>query len=152
MDPLTISEILQRLGWINGILLVLASLVIGLVSFYLGKKIESIVNIKNKKEEEIREIKRKRYEEFIEVIESILSRNMYIKTEELLKDLNKVYSKMYISVPKEVVRAIKKNIKDKFDANSRKEIYLEIRKDLLGVSDLELDDLCYFEKKSNEED
>jgi len=132
-------DLLKDLNW-------LWSFLGGILAYFITKKIDLNLGSKAKKDEEIREIKRKRYEEFIEAIESILSRKGDIPEEQYFKEWNLVYAKAYITVPDEVLRKIKKETGGFFDANSRKSIYLEIRKDMIGETDLAEDDLCYFGK------
>ena len=123
----------------------------GICAYYITKLIDNKFNIKAKKEEEIREIKRKRYEEFIEIIEKILARKEGISAKQFLDELNLVYSRMFISVPDPIVKIIKKEINEMFDAHKRKKIYLAIRKDLLGRTGIQEDDLCYFSEKAKKE-
>lgn len=112
-----------------------------------SKEAEEIRVIASKKDEEVREVKRKRYEEYITTIESILARKKDLTQEEYLKELNLVYAKMFITAPDGVVKIIKQVTNDPyFDANSRKKIYLEIRKDMIGETNVVEDDLCYFGK------
>jgi len=119
----------------------------GIIAYFITKKIDMNLSSKSKKDEEIREVKRKRYEEYIIAIESILSRKGDIPEEEYLRELNLVYAKMFISAPDEVVKIIKQVTNEPyFDANSRKKIYLEIRKDMIGNTNVEEDELCYFAK------
>ncbi len=120
------------------------TIIVTIVTFLVVKLIETKLLIHKKRKEEIREIRRKKYEEFIETIEKILARKDNIPTKQFLDELNLIYAKMYISAPDEVIRTIKRQINDKFDAGKRKKIYLEIRKDLLGRTNVREDELCYF--------
>lgn len=140
---MNINEVLDFLNKLNW----LWSFLGGIIAYFITKKIDFFLGSKSKKDEEIREIKRKRYEEFIEAIESILSRKGDIPEEEYLKEWNLVYAKMFITVPDNILKKIKEETNNKiFDANSRKSIYLEIRKDMIGDDKIEADDLCYFGK------
>lgn len=144
MDVRDLATLVKELGWpLSGVFL-LTSFLGGILSYCVTRFIDKWIKVATKKEEEIREIKRKMYEEFIEVIEAILARKDSVSTKEFLDSLNVVSAKMFITVPDKIVKVIKKKIKKKFDANSRKEIYLEIRKDMIGRTSVEEDDLCYF--------
>ena len=139
MDLNEVLEFLDKLNW-------LWSFVGGIIAYFITKKIDVGLGSKSKKDEEIREIKRKRYEEFIEAIESILSRKGGLSEDEYFREWNLVYAKAYITIPDSILKSIKKETGGFFDANSRKSIYLEIRKDMIGKTNLQEDDLCYFAK------
>ncbi len=127
--------------------IVVSLITYGVTKFFdnRSKEAEEIRVITSKKDEEVREVKRKRYEEYITTIESILARKKGLTQEEYLKELNLVYAKMFITAPDAVVKIIKQVTNDPyFDANSRKKIYIEIRKDMIGETNVVEDDLCYF--------
>ena len=109
--------------------------------------ITAVLQNQTKIQEEMREIRRKRYEEFISSIESIMSRKDNLSNKELLDSLNTIHAKMYIAVPDSVIKIIKRDLTGNFDAKSRRAIYLEIRRDLLGHTSVTEDDLCYFSEK-----
>ncbi|MEG2100504.1 MAG: hypothetical protein RRY99_03240 [Flavobacterium sp.] len=138
---------MEKIIW-SIIVPIVLSLITILVSKYFenkSKKEEEIRAIASKKDEEIREIKRKRYEEFIGSIESILSIRNDVSNEEYFKELNLVYAKASITFPDVVMRKIKEKTNGYFDANSKKGIYLEIRKDMIGETDLTEEEFCHFE-------
>ena len=69
--------------------------------------------------------------------------------DEYFREWNLVYAKAYITIPDSILKKIKEETDGFFDANSRKSIYLEIRKDMIGKTNLDENDLCYFAKVEN---
>lgn len=58
---------------------------------------------------------------------------------------------MFISAPDEIVKLINSNFSGKFLASNRKEIYYEMRKKLLGKTNLSKDDLLWWSETGNYE-
>ncbi|SRR6266508_3402066 len=144
MDTKIIAELFQQLGFWGTVALLVVSFIGGVISHYVVKFFDTQLERESKTDEEIREIKRKRYEEFVEYIEKLLSRGSDESNKTYFSELNLIYSKMAISVPDEVVKIMTKEFDGYFDAKNRNRIYLAIRKDLLGKSNLDESDLKYW--------
>jgi len=149
MDPKTIAELFNLLGLSGTFIIILFSMIGGAISHAIFKAIDTRFERNSKISEEVREIKRKRYEEFVEYIEKLLSRAHEEPEKEHFDNLNLIYSRMAISVPDDIVKKMTKEFDGYFDARNRNRVYLAIRKDLLGKTDLEEGDLKYWSPGKN---
>lgn len=122
---------------------------IGVLAYIVTKQIDENSKVK----EEIREIQRKRYEEFIDEMESALQKGLEStrdpsKIEDNRKIihsiLNKLTAKMFISAPDEVIKSINGSFSGTFNAEKRRPIYYEMRKKLLGQTNLTKEDLLWW--------
>jgi len=122
---------------------------IGVIAYLITKKIDE----HSKVNEEVREIQRKRYEEFIDEmedalqigLESVRDPSRKKEVQKLIQQkLNKLTGKMFISAPDEIIKLININFQGDFLAKKRREIYYEMRKKLLGKTDLTKDNLLWW--------
>lgn len=128
----------------------------GIIGYIATRAIDKDAKIK----EEVREIQRKRFEEFIEEMEEALQLGLiYIKSPEKKNEvealihakLNKLTWKMFISAPDEVIRKINESFSWEFTAIKRRDIYFELRKNLLWKTSLNKEDLLWWSKNWNYE-
>jgi len=122
---------------------------IGVLAYIVTKRIDENSKVK----EEIREIQRKRYEEFIDEMESALQKSLEsVRDSSKQKEnqkiihsvLNKLTGKMFISAPDEVIKSINDSFHGTFNAEKRRPIYYEMRKKLLGKTNLTKEDLLWW--------
>ena len=127
-----------------------------IITYFATKYIDKDIKLK----EELREIQRKKYEEFVVEMEDALEvwlrsiRNPNLKSEiqdEVHTRLNKLTWKMYISASDNVIKAINNNFSWEFNAEKRREVYFQIRKQLIWETNLWKKDLLWWSKTWNYE-
>ena len=144
MDAKTFIELFTQLGLAWTILIGIAVFLGNLLSRYVSKRWDVNLERTSKASDEMRQTKLRRYEELVEYLEKLLSRGSEADDKAFIRDLNVIYAKMVFFVPGEIVRLMTKEFDGYFDAKNRTRLYLAIRKDVFGKTDLTEGDLRYW--------